>query len=63
MKQFIAEIWSLIAAAKREGAAHREIHEVLVQNGFPGTYHTFYTYWLEISKMTTAQRARCAKAL
>jgi hypothetical protein len=63
MKQFIAEIWSLIAAAKHEGAAHREIHEVLVQSGFPSTYHTFYTYWLAISKMTPAQRSRCAKAL
>jgi len=60
MKQFIAEIWNLITAAKREGASLREIHEVLAASGFPGTYNTFYTYWLEVSKMTPSQRARCA---
>lgn len=62
MKQFIAEIWSLIASAKREGATHLEIYEVLAENGFPGTYTTFYTYCLEVSKMTSSQRARLAKS-
>jgi hypothetical protein len=37
MKQFIAEIWSLIASAKREGATRREFTQVLAENGFPGT--------------------------
>jgi hypothetical protein len=38
MKQFIAEIWSLIASATREGATPREkIYQVLAENGFPGT--------------------------
>jgi len=29
MKQFIAEIWDLIAEAKQEGATYHEIHEVV----------------------------------
>jgi hypothetical protein len=62
MKQFIAEIWSLIVNAKREGATYREIYEVLAENSFPGTYTTFYTYCLEVSKMTSAQRTRLAKS-
>jgi len=62
MKQFIAEIWGLIASAKQEGATHREIYQVLAENGFPGTYTTFYTYCLEVSKMTLAQRTRLAKS-
>ncbi|HXT13066.1 MAG TPA: hypothetical protein VN873_16005 [Candidatus Angelobacter sp.] len=62
MKQFIAEIWDLIAEAKQEGATYQEIYEVLTRNGFKGTYTTFYTYCLEVSKMTKAQRARLAKS-
>ena len=33
MKQFIAEIWGLIASAKREGVTHREIYQVLGEAG------------------------------
>jgi fluoride ion exporter CrcB/FEX len=62
MKQFIAEIWPLIIEAKQQGTKYHEIHEVLAENGFPGTYTTFYTYCLEISKMTKAQRAQLAKS-
>jgi fluoride ion exporter CrcB/FEX len=62
MKQFIAEIWSRIAEAKQEGAKYHEIYEVLAENGFPGTYNTFYTYCLEVSKMTKTQRARLSKS-
>lgn len=62
MKQFIAEIWGLIAEAKQDGATYREIYEVLAGNSFPGTYTTFYTYWNEVSKMTSAQRKRLAKS-
>jgi fluoride ion exporter CrcB/FEX len=62
MKQFIAEIWPLIIEAKQQGAKYCEIHEVLARNGFPGTYTTFYTYCLEVSKMTSAKRARLAKS-
>lgn len=62
MKQFIAKIWNLIANAKREGGTYREIYDVLADNGFEGTYTTFYTYCLEVSKMTPAQRARLGKS-
>lgn len=62
MKQFIAEIWDLIAEAKQEGATYHEIHEILAKNGFKGTYTTFYTCCLEVSKMTKTQRARLAKS-
>jgi fluoride ion exporter CrcB/FEX len=62
MRQFIAEICSLIASATREGATRPEIYQVLAENGFPGTYTTFYTYCLEVSKMTSAQRTRLAKS-
>jgi fluoride ion exporter CrcB/FEX len=62
MKQFIAEIWDLIAEAKQEGAKYHQIYEVLAENGFPGTYTTFYTYCLEVSKMTQTRRARLAKS-
>lgn len=62
MKQFIAEIWSLIVNAKREGATYREIYEVLAENSFPGTYTTFYTYCREVSKLTSVQRTRLAKS-
>jgi fluoride ion exporter CrcB/FEX len=62
MKQFIAEFWNLIACAKREGGTYQEIYDVLAKNGFPGTYTTFYTYCLEVAKMTPAQRARLAKS-
>jgi fluoride ion exporter CrcB/FEX len=50
MKQFIAEIWDLIVEAKQEGAKYHQIYEVLAENGFPGTYTTFYTYCLDVSK-------------
>jgi fluoride ion exporter CrcB/FEX len=62
MKQFIAEIWNLITTARREGATHREIYELLAENGFPGTYNTYYSYWLEISQLSAAQRAGLAKS-
>ena len=62
MKQFIAEIWQLIIEAKQQGATYGEIHDVLTDNGFKGAYTTFYTYCLEVSKMTKAQRARLAKS-
>lgn len=62
MKQFIAEIWDLIAEAKQEGAKYSEIYEVVAKNGFPGTYTTFYTYCLEVSNMTKAQRAQLSKS-
>jgi|GEM_PF-2997971 len=62
MKQFIAKNWKMLNAAKNEGAPLDKIHKLLAMNGFPGTYNTFYTYWLEVSKMTTAQRKRCAKS-
>jgi hypothetical protein len=62
MKQSIAEIWKLIKTARREGATHREIYQLMAENGFPGTFNTYYKYWLELSQMTPAQRARLAKS-
>jgi len=62
MKQFIAKNWEMLNAAKQEGATLNKIYGILAKNGFPGTFNTFYTYWLEVSKMTSAQRKRCAKS-
>ena len=62
MKQFLAKQWQSIKAAKREGATYAEIYEILAEHGFPGTFNTFYTYWLEVSKMTPVQRKLCAKS-
>ena len=62
MKQFLANNWGLLKAVKDDGATCAEIYKTLARHGFPGTYDTFYTYWLEVSKMTPAQRKRCAKS-
>ena len=62
MKQFLARHWKLIKAVMDEGTTCPEIYKILAKHGFPGTYNTFYTYWLEVSKMTPAQRERCAKS-
>jgi len=62
MKQFLADNWELFKAIKDDGATYSEIYKTLAKQGFPGTYNTFYTYWLEVSKMTPAQRKRCAKS-
>lgn len=62
MKQFLAKHWNLFKAVMDDGATYSEIYKILAKHGFPGTYNTFYTYWLEVSKMTPTERKRCAKS-
>ena len=62
MKKFIAKNWKTIEKAKRKGLTHAQTFNILAKKGFAGTFSTFYTYRLELSKLTPAKRKQFAKS-